>query len=72
MTSVEGGSVFALLVGNVRPQLPWPERCRRFGGKRTLPMPVFAQRTAAWAHFTLRGLMAENGTRCLREDHGDD
>ena len=23
-------------------------------------------------HFTLRGHMAENGTRCLREDHGDD
>jgi hypothetical protein len=51
---------------------PWLERCRRFGGKRTLPMPVFARRTAARAHFTLRGPMAENGTRGLREDHGDD
>jgi hypothetical protein len=67
-----GASVFALLVGNVRPQPPWPERGRRFGGKRTLPMPVFAQRTPARGHFTLRGHMAENGTRRFREDHGDD
>jgi hypothetical protein len=30
-------------------------------------------RTSTWGgHFTVRGHMAENGTRGFREDHGDD
>ena len=44
-----------------------------FGGKRTLQAPASVRSAdCGRAHFTLRGYMAENGSRGLREEHGDD
>ena len=48
-------------------------RFRRFGGKRTIQARASVRSAdCGRAHFTLRGYMAENGSRGLREEHGDD